>query len=145
MRQVLQLRYLPPIHCCRLNNNWRRRNNRSRRYHYWRGGHDSRCRRNHYWRGSYDIAHDGRCSYCRSSDSPSAVVTMMMVVVMVRNGMMMTGASMEARSAVMSTGTGKCETGHSHCCDYYCQFLIHVLLHFLSLLTSWLGSGIIKT
>jgi hypothetical protein len=67
------------------------------------------------------------------------VMTVMMMVVMMRH-MMVARSMMETRSSMMSTGTGECETCHSHCCDNYCQFLVHVFLHFLSLLTSWLGN-----
>lgn len=134
---------LPSIHGRWLDNYRRRCYHRSRGNHDRSGSHNRRSRSDNDRRRSYDIAHDGCCSYCRSSDSPSAVVTVMMVVVrnvMMARSMMETGTSMEAMSTMMSTGTGECETCHCHCCDHYCQFLVHVFLLFLSLLTSWLGN-----
>ena len=132
------IEHLPPIYGRRLDNyrSWRN-NDRS-------GGYNRRCGSDNNGSRSYDIAHDGGCSNCRSSDSPSAVVTVMMMVVMMRH-MMVARSMMETRSSMMSTGTGKCETCHSHCCDNYCQFLVHVFLLFLSLLTSWLGNVTLKT
>ena len=130
MRLDRRFENLPSIYGRWLDNYRRRCYHRSRCYHRCRGNHDRsgshnrRCGSDNNGSRSNDIAHDGCCSYCRSSDSPSAVVTMMMVVM--RSGMMMTRSTMEARSAMMSTRTGKCETCHSHCCDNYCQFLVHV-------------------
>jgi hypothetical protein len=60
---------------------------------------------------------------------------MMVVVMMMTRHMMMARSMMEAGAAMMPTGAGECETCHCHCCDHYCQFLVHVFLLFLSLLT----------
>ena len=133
------IEHLPPVYGRRLDNYRSWRNNRSRCNNDRSGGYNRRCGSDNNGSRSNYIAHDGCCSYCRSSDSPSAVVTVMMMVVMMRH-MMVARGMMETRSSMMSTGTGECETGHSHCCDNYCQFLVHVFLLFLSLLTSWLGN-----
>ena len=133
------IEHLPPVYGRRLDNYRSWRNNRSRCNNDRSGGYNRRCGSDNNGSRSNDIAHDGCCSYCRSSDSPSAVMTVMMMVVMMRH-MMVARSMMEARSAMMSTRTSKCETCHSHCCDNYCQFLVHVFLLFLSLLTSWLGN-----
>ena len=106
------------------------------------GSYNRRSRSDNDWSGSYYITHYSSSSKCRGSDAPSAVVTMMMVVM--RSGMMMTRSTMEARSAMMSTRTGKRKTGHCCCYNHYCQFLVHVFLLFLSLLTSELGNVTMK-
>ena len=133
--QCCRIEHLPAVYGSRLDN-YRCRCNDDRC-----GGYNRRSRSDNDRSGSYYITHYCSSSKCRGSDSPSAVVTMMMV--MMRH-MMMTRSMMEARSAMMSTRTGECETGHSHCCDNYCQFLVHVFLLFLSLLTSELGNVTMK-
>ena len=144
------IEHLPPVYGRRLDNYRSWRNNRSRCNNDRSGGYNRRCGSDNNGSRSNDIAHDGCCSYCRSSDSPSAVVTVMMVVVMMTRHMMMArsmmeaGAAMETVAAMMPTGAGECETSHCHCCDHYCQFLVHVFLLFLSLLTSWLGNVTLK-
>ena len=139
-----KIEHLPPVYGCRLDNYRSRGYHRSRRNNRCRGnndrsrGYNRRSGSDNNGRRSNDIAHDGCCSYCRSSDSPSAVVTVMMVVmgnVMMARSMMEAGAAMEAMSTMMPTGTSECETCHCHCCYHYCQFLVHVFLLFLSLLT----------
>ena len=132
-----RIEHLPAVYGSRLDNYRCRGNNRSRCNNDRSGSYNRRCGSDNNGSRSNDIAHDGCCSYCRSSDSPSAVMTMMMV--MMRH-MMMTRSMMETRSAMMSAGTGKRKTGHCCCYNHYCQFLVHVFLHFLSLLTSWLGN-----
>ena len=138
MRLDRRLENLPSIYGRWLDYYWRRCYHRSRCYHRRRGnndrsrGYNRRSGSDNNGRRSNDIAHDGGGSKRRSSDSPSAVVTVMMVVVMMTRHMMMargvveTRSAMEAMSTMMSTGTGECETCHSHCCDNYCQFLVHV-------------------
>jgi hypothetical protein len=54
-----------------------------------------------------------------------------MVVVMVTGRMVMTVASVEPAMA----GSGESESCHCNRCNHYRQFLVHVFLHFLSLLT----------
>ena len=129
-----RIEHLPAVYGSRLDNYRCRGNNRSRCNDDRCGGYNRRSRSDNDRSGSYYITHYSSSSKCRGSDSPSAVVTVMMMVVMMRH-MMVARSMMETRSSMMSTGTGKCETCHSHCCDNYCQFLVHVFLLFLSLLT----------
>ena len=131
----------PSIHRRRLDHYWRRLryDHRSRGYHHRSGCHDRRSWRHDNWRWGYNIAHNSGGSDCRSGDAPSAMVTVM-VVMMTRN-MMMAMPAMKTMSAMRPwTRTGEYKTGHCHRCDHYCQFLVHVFLLFLSLLTSWLGN-----
>ena len=131
-----RIEHLPAVYGSRLDNYRCRGNNRSR-------CNDDRCGSDNNGSRSNDIAHDGGGSKCRSSDSPSAVMTVMMMVVMMRH-MMVARSMMETRSAMMSAGTGKRKTGHCCCYNHYCQFLVHVFLLFLSLLTSELGNVTMK-
>ena len=136
-----RIEHLPAVYGSRLDNYRCRGNNRSRCNDDRCGGYNRRSRSDNDRSGSYYITHYSSSSKCRGSDSPSAVVTMMMV--MMRH-MMMTRSMMEARSAMMSAGTGKRKTGHCCCYNHYCQFLVHVFLLFLSLLTSELGNVTMK-
>ena len=121
-----------------------RRRRRRRRCHHNRGrGIDRRtinrraidrraidwCRR-HDNRRPDDAVHKRRSAESGSRNAPSAMVVVMMVAI----------TTMEPRTAMEPTmepwtRTGEHHTCRCHGCQHYYQFLVHVFLLFLSLLT----------
>ena len=116
----------------------RRRDYRCGRHNYGSGSDNCRRRSNDNRRRIYYIAHDCGRSDCRRRDSPSTVMVTMSMSVEVMPWHIVARAAMMTRAAVMTTRawTGKYKSGHCNGHKHYCQFLVHVFLLFLSLLTT---------
>ena len=108
----------------------RRNHDRGRCYNY-RSRSYNRSGGDYNRSGSYNVAHDCRRPYCRSRNAPTAMVMMVTGRMVVTRCGMMTGASMESTVS----GTGESKPRDRNRCKHYRQFLVHVFLHFLSLLT----------
>ena len=131
---------LPPVNCRRRGDNHgrRRRNHQCGIDDHRSGRHNRRCRGHNNGRRAYDVAHDRRRSNCRRRDPPTAVMTMM-VSMEVMPWRMMVITESPVMSPMMSARpwTSEYEASHGNGHKHYCQFLVHVFLLFLSLLTMY--------